>query len=109
MPELAQIAALLHERREPLGGGVGRAVIDVDDLISPAAIERGRDLGNQRRDIVGLVAHGHNDGNGHRSLVGRSQIGAHILGWSGPRAEPALIRRLRRPLIMGRMRPGQPF
>jgi hypothetical protein len=73
--ELPKVRPLLHDRGKPLGGGVGRAVIDIDDLIGPAAVERGGDLRNQRRDVVGFVAYGHNDGDGHRISVGRRQIG----------------------------------
>ena len=56
--------------REMVGGGVGRAVIDIDDLIDPSAIERRGDFRNQRRDVVGFVAHGNNDGNGHGLGIG---------------------------------------
>src|SRR5262249_8709702 len=79
--ELAQIASLLHRLRDALRGGIGRAVIDVDDLVIPAAIERGADLLDQRRDVVGLIAHGDNDGN---RKWGRRQIGAR--GWDSPAA-----------------------
>ena len=70
MPDLAQIAALLHQGREPLGGRIGRAVIDVDDFIGPAAVERGGDFRDQRRYVPGFVAHGNNDGNRHFCRVG---------------------------------------
>ncbi len=34
--ELAQITALFHDRCDPFGRRVGRAVIDVDDFVSPS-------------------------------------------------------------------------
>ncbi len=70
MPDLAQIGALLHQFREPLAGRIGGAVIDIDDLVGPSAVERGGDFRDQRRHIAGLVAHGNNDGNGHFCRVG---------------------------------------
>ena len=36
-----RLARCFHERGKPLGGRVGRAVIDIDDLVGPAAVERG--------------------------------------------------------------------
>jgi hypothetical protein len=71
--QLPQIAALLHDRGELVGRGVGRTVIDVDDFVDPTAIKCGCDFGNQRRHVLGFVAHGHNDGNGHGSGIGRRQ------------------------------------
>ena len=102
--DLAQIAALLHLGRKPLGGRIRRAVIDVDDFIGPSAIERGGDFGDQRADVLGLVAHGDDDGNGHRGCVRRRQINARR--WSGPSAGDACRPAgLRRPLLMGPRRP----
>lgn len=71
--ELAQIAALFHDRCDPFGRRVGRAVIDVDDFVSPSAIKRRSDLCDQWRHILGFVTHGYNDGNGHDSVVGGNQ------------------------------------
>src|ERR1700687_294363 len=81
MTNRARFSALLHDGCEPLGGGVGRAVIDIDDFISPSAVEGSGDLVDQRRHIPGLVAHGNNDGNGDLSCVRRRQINAHRLSW----------------------------
>src|ERR1700730_680161 len=64
MAKLAQIAPLLHHTRKALGGRIRRAIIDVDDLIGPAAVERDRDFPDQWRDVVSLVAHGDDNGNG---------------------------------------------
>ena len=62
----AQPGMLRHQPRELGLGRVGRAVIDVDDLERPLAIERGGDFRDQRRDIAGLVADRHHDG--HRRI-----------------------------------------
>ena len=59
----AQPGVLRHQPLELGLGAVGRAVVDIDHLEAPLALERGRDLGHQRRDIAGLVAHRHHDGN----------------------------------------------
>ena len=64
-----RFAARLHQGGEPLGGRIGGAVIDIDDLIGPSAVERRGDFGDQRRDVSGFVAHGNNDRNGHFCLV----------------------------------------
>src|SRR3954451_14935057 len=86
MAKLPEIVPLLHDRREPLACRIGRAIVDVDDLIGPAAIQRSRDLGDQRRDVVGFVAHGNDDGN---RRLGRRQI--ETRGWNGPASwEPAV-------------------
>ena len=53
-----------------LGGGrVGAAVVDIDDLIVERAIQRGADLGDERRDILGLVAHGNDDRKIHENAA----------------------------------------
>ena len=113
MPKLPEIWALRHDRSKPFGRRIRRAVIDVDDLIGPAAVERAGDFRDQRRDIVRLVAHGHNDGNGHGGLVGRRQIGTRGLnrfGWLGLKpAGTAWSGRSRRPLLWGESAPGNPF
>ena len=71
-----RLRALLHEGCKPLGGRIRGAVIDVDDFIGPSAVERGGDFGDQRRYILGFVAHGNNDGNGHRGL-GQKKANQH--------------------------------
>ena len=71
MTKLAQIFALLHLRRQPLRCGIGRTIIDVNDLVSPATVERCGNLGDQRRHVLGLVAHRHNDGDIHGDRLGR--------------------------------------
>src|SRR6478735_6716635 len=86
MAQLAQIVPLLHDRAKPFAGRVRRTVIDVDDLIGPAAVERRADLLDQRHDVVGFVAHGNDDGN--RGL-GR-QIEARGWNWLGSAREPAV-------------------
>jgi hypothetical protein len=110
--DLPQIFTLLHDRGNPLGGRIGRAVIDVDDFILPSTVERRGDLGDQRTDVLGFVAYGHNDGNIDRGCVRRWQINTRRLstaGLSWAAAGDACVRRLRRPLLMGRKRRGQPF
>src|SRR4051812_22026134 len=77
MIDAAQICALLHDLGETLRRGVGRAVIDVDDFVSPAAVERGRDFADQRRHVAGLVTHGHDDGKIDNGCIRRWQINAH--------------------------------
>ncbi len=62
VPHAAQPGILRHQPLELGLGAVARAVIDVDDLEPPLAVERGGDLGHQGRDIAGLVAHRHHDG-----------------------------------------------
>ncbi len=59
--DLPQPRMLRHQAAQFLLGGVARAVIDIDDL-ERAALQRGGDLGDQRRDIAGLVAHRHDHG-----------------------------------------------
>ena len=108
MPELPELTVLLHQRSQPLGGRVRRAVIDVDDLVGPAAIERTDDFRNQRRNVVGLVAHRHYDGNGNRTSVGSSQIGTRLVGLKKTRNRAYLVAR-RRPLLWGESAPGNPF
>ncbi len=49
------------ERRDLGGGAVGAAIIDVDDLVGGDAIQRGADLGDQRRDVLGFVLDGDDD------------------------------------------------
>src|SRR6266702_8935913 len=71
MAKLPQMVPLRHDRREPVAGRIRRAVVDIDDLVGPAAIERGGDLLDQGRDVVGFVAHGNDDGN---RRLGRRQI-----------------------------------
>src|SRR3954449_12484099 len=89
MAQLAQIVPLLHDRAEPFAGRVRRTVIDVDDLIGPAAVERRADLLDQRHDVVGFVAHGNDDGN--RGLENR-RLGRQIeaRGWNWLGSGPAV-------------------
>ena len=68
---LPELTVLLHQLRQPFGGRIRRAVIDIDDFVGPAAVERADDFRNQRRDVLRFVAHRHNDGNGDRICVGR--------------------------------------
>src|SRR6185369_10774499 len=91
MPDLAQISALLHDSCKPLGRRICGAVIDVDDFITLSADEGGGDLGDQRGYILGLVAHGNNNGNAHRNWFRRRQI--NTLGLSWP-AAGCYVRRL---------------
>src|SRR5216684_5115975 len=79
--DLPQIFTLLHDRGNPLGGRIGRAVIDVDDFVLPSTVERRRDFGDQRAHVFGLVAHGHNDGNIDGGGVRRWQINTHCSRW----------------------------
>ncbi len=53
-----------HQARQLGLRAVGRAVIDIDDLERPLALQRGGDFGDQRRDIAGLIADRHDDGHG---------------------------------------------
>src|SRR5262245_41844206 len=99
MLDLAELRVALLQLGELLARCVRRAIVDVDDLVGPASVERARDLRDQRRKIVLLVAHGHDDGDGNRCCFGRRQI--HALGWLG-RREP---RRARREAYYG---PGEP-
>ena len=62
VPDLPQPRMLRHQAAQFVGGGVLRAVIDINDL-EGAALQGGGDLGDQRRDIAGLVAHRHDHGN----------------------------------------------
>src|SRR5215208_333009 len=89
MAQLPQLRMTLHQLQQPLTGRVRRAVIDVDDLVGPAAVERAGNFLDQRRDIVGLVTHGHDDGNGDLGVGGR-QIGAHRVGWLADGTAPAV-------------------
>ncbi len=77
MAYLPQIWPLLHGSNKPLFSRVRRTVVDVNDFIDPSTIEGGGNLGDQRRYILGLVAHGNNDGNGRLSCVRRGQIYTH--------------------------------
>jgi hypothetical protein len=82
MAYLTKVSAPLHLGCKPLAGRIRRTVIDVDDLIRPATIERGSDLGNQRAYVLGFVAHGDNDGNCDPGCVRRRQINARF-SWPG--------------------------
>src|SRR5262245_32736677 len=73
MAELSQVRAFAHQRRQPFAGCVGRAVIDEDNLVRPASIERGRDLDNQWSNVVGFIANRHY--NRHRRRRGAG------IGW----------------------------
>ena len=76
---------LLHQRSQRrFCGRIRRAVINVDDLVGPPAVERADDFRNQRRDVLRFVAHRHNDGNGDRICVGRCQIGTRLVGLGEP-------------------------
>src|SRR3954462_10241570 len=84
MAQLAPIGPLLHDRAALFAGRIGRHVIDVDDLIGPAAVERRADLLDQRHNVIGFVAHGNDDGN--RGLENRRlgrQIEARGWNWLG--------------------------
>ena len=66
-PQDAAVAQRAHRRAaaarraQRLGRVVGRAVVDIDDLVRHAG-QRGLDLGDQGRDVGRLVAHGDDDG-----------------------------------------------
>ena len=112
-PELAcsdcrKLSMLLHHRREPLGGRIGRAVIDIDDFMDPAALERGDDFRDQRRDIVRFVAYRNNDGNGDR-LLGRkwSNRNSVWLVLKGRNRSPRFA--FAATAFMGRRPAGNPF
>ncbi len=51
---------------QALQGGVARGVVDVHDLEVDDAAQRGHDLADQRRDVVLLVEHRDDDGQGGR-------------------------------------------
>ena len=104
----ADCARCFIDRGEPLGGRIGRAVIDVDDLVAPAAVERGRDLGDQRRHIVRPRCARARRWKRRRGCVGGRQIDAHRLSWL-ERAGTAGPAASRRPLLMGRRAAGNPF
>ncbi len=74
--DLAQHRVARHQGLEPLGGGIARAVIDVNDLVAPAPIQRGHDLAHQRRNIVRFVAHRDDDRHGwnHSAGIGRHGV-----------------------------------
>ena len=82
MFQLPKLIVLLYQISQPFGGRIRRAVIDIDDLVDPAAVERVNDFRNQRRDVLRFVAHRHNDGNGDSTSVGSSQ-NRHSSGWFG--------------------------
>src|SRR6267142_424031 len=84
MFQLPKLIVPLHQISQPFGGRIRRAVIDIDDLIDPAAFERADDFRNQRRDVFRFVAHRHNDGNGDSTSVGSSQIGTRLVGLERP-------------------------
>src|ERR1700722_4796460 len=77
---MAQAGELLRQCPQFGGRAVARSIIDVDDLERREGRHRARDLADQRRDIAGFVAHGHDDrdtwqgagrwwvGIGHRSV-----------------------------------------
>ena len=67
----SQPRGLGHQPHDLGGGGVGAAVIDIEDLIGAPPVEGGADLGDQRRDVLGLVAYGDDDGQVHDDGVGR--------------------------------------
>ena len=71
MTELAQIGALFHDGGQTLGGRIRRAVVDIDDLIGEAAVERGRNLRDQRNDVLRFVPDGNDDGNRDIGVGGR--------------------------------------
>ena len=77
--KLPQVLALLHDGRDALGGGISRAIIDIDDFVDPTTIERRCDLLDQGRDVLRFIADG-ND-NGDRDVwFGERQIGARRVG-----------------------------
>ena len=92
MAEHTQIWPAPHGGGKTLGGRVRRTVIDIDDLIGPAAVERGGDFLDQRDDIFGLVADGNDNGN-CRGFIGRRQIDARRVSW------PVALKRPARPLV----------
>ena len=61
----SQPRGLGHQPHDLGGGGVGAAIIDIEDLIGAPPVEGGADLGDQRRDVLGLVAYGDDDGQVH--------------------------------------------
>ena len=63
VPHAAQVRVLRHQPLELGRGAVARAVIDIDDLEGPLPVERLGDFRHQGRDIAGLVAHRHHNGN----------------------------------------------
>ncbi len=64
MPKRAQPRVLRLQRTELGLGAVGRSVVDVNDLVRPASVERSGDLRHQRRHVAGFVAHRHDDADG---------------------------------------------
>src|SRR4029077_11415244 len=87
-------------RTQLVAGRVRRAVVDEDHLKQDATIERAHDLVEQRPDIVGLVAHGHDNRDSWRHAGAGLGI-AHRVGFyggDGPRATPLAT-------AVGRFRP----
>src|ERR1700722_10753043 len=114
MAHLAQIGAAFHGRGKPLRRCVRRTVVDVDDFVIPAAIERRSDLGDHRSDIFGLVAHGNNDGNGDGGYVRGRQISPVGVGRNRPTvasygADAPAATPLRGPSATGKMTPPSPI
>ena len=74
MPDLAQIRPFHHQAAQFLFRGVGRAVIDINDLERPALQSAGN-LGDERRYIAGLVTHRHDHGErGHVLAIPAGRI-----------------------------------
>ena len=93
--DLAQTRTLRHQPPQFGLGAVGRAVIDVNDLERPLAVERGGDFGDQRRDITGLVADRHDDGDGRVTAlisVISADTSAPVAEWQPGRAPPSAPR-----------------
>ena len=108
MPELPQLRVLLHQRRQPLGGRVRRAVIDIDDLVGPAAVERGRRFPRSAaRRCPPRCARAQRWK--RRPHLCRKMSNRHSSGWFGQTRNRAYRAAWRRPLLWGESAPGNPF
>jgi hypothetical protein len=97
MLDLSQPWTARHQLSQRGLRAVARAIVDVDELEIDILVERGRDLVDQRRDVIGFVAYRHDDGNSRRG--GACKRFAHDLPGTAMRRRTCILPRA---LLMGR-------
>src|SRR6266853_353795 len=87
MLELPQPGPARHQQGQLGFGAIARTVIDVNDLEARTLVEAGSDLGDQRSNVPGLVAHWDHNGNRGRHPAGRRVAHSSPLPSEARRAE----------------------
>ena len=102
-----RLTVLLHQRRQPLGGRIGRAVIDVDDFVGPAAVERAAISAISGATLSASLRTGTTMETATASVSEGGKSALVWLVWEDP--EPGYRAAWRRPLLWGGSAPGNPF